>query len=227
MLVVDDKLNMRRMLKDILEADGYDISTADNGQNALYTTRYEQPDLVLLDLMMPEMNGFEFLEVFRREATTPVIMLTAKNESDHVVKGLALGADDYVTKPFDVDVLKERIKAVLRRFESVREKNVNLKVKDLTLHQHSQEVYLKEDLLSLTRTEYLLLECFMLNPGRVFSRTNLLEQVEGDAIKSSERSVDVHIRNLRKKLELDPEEPSYIETVFGVGYRLNRRWQEH
>lgn len=225
-LIVDDKLNMLRMLQDVLTSDGYEIITADNGRNAIYTARHEQPDLILLDLMMPEMDGFEFLESYRKEASTPVIMLTAKHESESVVKGLALGADDYVTKPFDIGILKERIKAVLRRFDNSLEEVQVVKVKDLQLNQEMKEVKIKGTLLSLTRTEYLMIECFMLNPGRVYSRRDLLERIEGEAATSSERSVDVHIRNLRRKLEPDSGEPDYIETVFGVGYRLNRRWEK-
>ncbi len=218
-LVVDDKANMRAMLKDYLGEQGYRVVTSENGQEALFATRYEKPDLVLLDVMMPRMDGYAFLPAFRRESNAPVILLTAKLEEEDKVMGLELGADDYVTKPFGMRELLARVRAQLRRAaQSPVETNI-LRVGNISLNKETREVHVGERAVNLTPTEFELLECLMTSPGRVFTRAELLDVLGAAAMV--ERTVDVHVRNLRSKVEPDPAEPRYIETIFSVGYRMN------
>jgi two-component system alkaline phosphatase synthesis response regulator PhoP len=191
-LVVDDMANVRNMVRDYLTADGFRVLTAENGQVALFVARQEKPDLILLDILMPEMGGYEFLRVYRKERNTPVILVTAKLEESDKVLGLELGADDYVTKPFGMRELVARIRAVQVAGESVK----------------------------LTPSEFDLLAELMAAPGRVFSRSNLLDLLQGSDGEGVERTVDVHVRNLRTKIEKDPARPYYVETVYGLGYRF-------
>lgn len=217
-LVVDDKANLRVMLKDYLTEQGYRVVTAENGQDALYVTRYEKPDLVLLDVMMPRMDGFTFLPAFRRESQAPVILLTAKLEEQDKVIGLELGADDYVTKPFGMRELLARVRAQLRRAGQAPVPSTTLRVGELQLDQDKREVRVGDELVNLTPTEFDLLAHLMESPGRVFTRAELLDGLGAAAMV--ERTVDVHVRNLRAKLESDTANPRFIETIFGVGYRL-------
>jgi DNA-binding response OmpR family regulator len=219
-MVVDDKANIRRLLQDYLAEQGYRVVTAENGRNALFVARQEKPDLVLLDIMMPEMDGYEFMRVFRQEKATPVILLTAKLEETDKVIGLELGADDYVTKPFGLRELVARMRAVLRRTSGgVQEKSI-LEAGELVVEVDHRTVTVGGHPVSLTPSEFALLTTLMRTPGRVFSRGELLEALPGEAFEGAERSVDVHIRNLRKKIEPDAANPHYVETVFGVGYRF-------
>ncbi len=217
-LVVDDKLNVREMLKDYLTEQGFRVVTAENGQEALFVARYEKPELVLLDIMMPRMDGYQFLPAFRRESNVPVILLTAKLEESDKVQGLELGADDYVTKPFGMRELLARVRAQLRRAGQAPLESAQLRVSDVVLDRETRTVHVGERSINLTPSEFELLETLMASPGRVFSREELLDGLTGAA--SVERTVDVHIRNLRAKMEPDPGEPRYIETVFGIGYRF-------
>lgn len=223
LLIVDDKLSLTRMLQDYLGSEGYRTIVADNGKNALYTARHAKPDLILLDLMMPEMDGFEFLKSYRQEADTPVIMVTASGYKENALVGLELGADDYITKPFDLEVLSARIKAVLRRYDKGAKIVPVLRMGDLELDQKLGTISKRGHEIILTKSEFALLQHLMEHPGRVFSRLELLEQLQERDSQSGERTVDVHIRKLRTKLEDDPTTPRYIETVFGTGYRFNRR----
>jgi DNA-binding response OmpR family regulator len=224
LLVVDDKLNIREMLKDYLTAQGFRVVTAANGQEALYVARYERPDLVLLDILMPELDGYQFLPAFRRESNAPVILLTAKLEESNKVHGLELGADDYVTKPFGMRELLARIRAQLRRAGQTPVDSAVLRVADIILDKETRTVRVGERSVNLTPSEFELLRTMMATPGRVFSRDELLDGLAGAA--SVERTVDVHIRNLRAKLESDAADPRYIETVFGVGYRFRTEASE-
>ncbi len=217
-LVVDDKANVRTMLKDYLGEQGYRVLTAENGQDALYVARYDNPDLVLLDVMMPRMDGFAFLPAFRRESQAPVILLTAKLEEQDKVIGLELGADDYVTKPFGMRELLARVRAQLRRAGQPPVTSPTLRVGDLLLDKDKREVHVGTRAVNLTPTEFDLLARLMQAPGRVFTRAELLDGLGAAAMV--ERTVDVHVRNLRAKIETDPANPRYIETVFSVGYRL-------
>lgn len=219
-LIVDDKLNTLRLLTDYLAENGFRTVTASNGREALFVARHEKPDLILLDLMMPEMDGMEFMRHFRKERSTPVIMLTARVEETDKVVGLELGADDYVTKPFGMAELVARIRAVLRRATEPTPPADMLRVGDITLDKSTHLVRVNERKLDLTPSEFDLLTVLMTAPGQVFTRTQLLERLKGDLFENVERTVDVHIRNLRAKLEPDPAHPAYILTVFGVGYRF-------
>jgi two-component system alkaline phosphatase synthesis response regulator PhoP len=222
-LVVDDKVSMRRLVQDYLEAEGFRVVTAENGRTALFTAQHEKPDLILLDIMMPEMDGYEFLRAYRKEQDTPVILLTARLEETDKVAGLELGADDYITKPFGMRELVARIRAVLRRASQTPASSSILRVADITLDQESREVHVGETLVNLTPSEFDLLAALMAAPGRVFSREDLLRHLPGLPFEGAERSVDVHISNLRKKIESEASSPRYIETVFGVGYRFSTR----
>jgi DNA-binding response OmpR family regulator len=219
-LVVDDKANIRRLLQDYLAEQGYHVLVAENGRAALYVARAEKPDLILLDIMMPEMDGYEFMRVWRQEKSTPVILLTAKLDETDKVIGLELGADDYVTKPFGMRELVARIRAVLRRASGSVQEKTTLQAGNLAVDVERRTVTVNGGLINLTPSEFSLLTTLMRTPGRVFSRLELLDALPGEAFEGAERSVDVHIRNLRKKIEPDASNPHYVETVFGVGYRF-------
>ena len=219
-LVVDDKKSLRDLVKAYLTQEGFRVVTADSGRTALRVARHEKPDLILLDIMMPEMDGYEFIRIYTKEKDTPIILLTAKLEESDRVLGLELGADDYVTKPFSMRELVARIRAVLRRIEKSPPSAEVLRVADITLDKSTRQVKVGGQFVRLTPSEFDLLAVLMSAPGHVFSRHALLEQVQGVAFDSLERSIDVHISNLRTKIEPDPGNPRYIETVFGVGYRF-------
>jgi DNA-binding response OmpR family regulator len=218
-LVVDDKQELRTLLKQYLTPEGFVVFTARDGQEALFVARQEKPDLIILDLMMPEMNGYDFLRVYNREATTPVIVLTAKIEENDKVLGLELGADDYVTKPFSMRELTARVRAVLRRGDKTAAQDV-LQLGEISLNRSGREVTVGETQVDLTPSEFDLLAALMAAPGKAFTRLELLEKLQGDAYEGYERTIDVHIRNLRLKIEPDPASPTYIETLYGIGYRF-------
>lgn len=221
-LIVDDKLSVQHMIADYLDENGFRTVSASNGREALFVARHEKPDLVLLDIMMPEMDGFEFMRYFRKERKTPVIMLTARVEETDKVVGLELGADDYVTKPFGMAELVARIRAVLRRVgEDAPTSSEVLRVADIVLDKKMHRVMCGGREVELTPSEFDLLMILMAAPGEVFSRTDLLERLKGNTFENVERTVDVHVRNLRAKIEADPRNPRYVQTVFGVGYRFN------
>ena len=220
-LVVDDKREIRTLLSEYLTQEGFNVVDAGNGRDALYIAREAKPDLIILDLMMPEMGGFEFMRVYSREADTPIIIVTARVDEGDKVLGLELGADDYVTKPFSMRELTARVRAVLRRLE----KQTNdvpdlLRVADITLDRNTRQVTVASQPVNLTPSEFEMLALFLNSPGRVFSRLDLLDRLQGDAYEGYERTIDVHIRNLRAKIEPDSRKPRYIETVYGVGYRF-------
>jgi two-component system alkaline phosphatase synthesis response regulator PhoP len=219
-LVVDDKASVRSLLRDYLTAEGFRVVTADNGRQALFAARHEKPDLIILDIMMPEMGGYEFMRLYTKESDTPIILLTAKLEESDKVLGLELGADDYVTKPFGMRELVARIRAVLRRLDKSAAPAEILRAAGVTLDQSTRLVQVGDQAINLTPTEFDLLATLMSAPGRVFSRQELLQAVQGVAFEALERSINVHISNLRAKIEPDPDDPRYIETVFGVGYRF-------
>jgi two-component system alkaline phosphatase synthesis response regulator PhoP len=220
-LIVDDKVNAQRLLADYLAANGFRAVVANNGREAMYVTKHEKPDLILLDIMMPEMDGFEFMRQFRKERNTPVIMLTARIDETDKVVGLELGADDYVTKPFGMAELVARIRAVLRRASDDVVASEVLRVGDVTVDKQTRSVIVGSRKIELTPSEFDILTVLMAVPGQVFSRASLLERLKGDQFENVERTVDVHIRNLRSKFEPDAANPRYILTVFGVGYRFN------
>lgn len=219
-LVVDDKKELRALLKDYLEQEGFDIVQAEDGQKALFVARQEKPDLIILDLMMPEMSGYEFMRIYSREADTPTIILTAKLDENDKVLGLELGADDYITKPFSLRELTARIRAVLRRVEKQGVSQDILRAGDITLDRSGRMVLVGDKQIDLTPSEFDLLATLMSTPGRAYTRLELLERLQGTAYEGYERTIDVHIRNLRAKIEPDDSQPRYIETVYGVGYRF-------
>jgi DNA-binding response OmpR family regulator len=220
-LVVDDEPRLTSMVRGYLEQEGYTVLTASNGRDALFAARDQHPDLIVLDLMMPEMDGWQFLRHHRQERNTPIIVLTARIDDVDVVAGLEMGADDYITKPFSPRELVARVRAVLRRQETAVEKSDVLRAGALELDRTARSLKVAGQLLELTRMEFDLLAALMANPGRAFSRLELLERTQGYAYDGYERTVDVHIKNLRKKIEPDPTNPTYVLTVFGIGYRMN------
>jgi DNA-binding response OmpR family regulator len=219
-LVVDDEKRLCDLVRAYLTQEGFRVVTAGNGQEALFVARHEKPDLILLDLMMPEMGGYEFMRVFSKERDTPIIILTAKLEENDKVLGLELGADDYVTKPFSMRELTARVRAVLRRVEKARPEAEVLRAADITLDRIGRVVVVSGERVDLTPSEFDLLSTLMSAPGRAFSRLDLLESIQGDAFDGYQRTIDVHVRNLRTKIEPDPSHPRYVESVYGVGYRF-------
>ena len=219
-LVVDDKANVRTLVREYLTAENFRVVTAENGQNALYTARHEKPDLILLDIMMPEMDGFEFIRVYRKESDTPIILLTARLEESDKVIGLELGADDYITKPFGMREMVARIHTVLRRAGQIPHPGKRLQIGGILLDRETHSVSVSGQPVHLTPSEFDLLALLMDAPGRVFSRLDLLQDLQGTSFEGVARTIDVHIRNLRTKIEADPANPRYLETVFGIGYRF-------
>jgi len=219
-LVVDDEKKLRDLIRVYLEQEGYHVVEAGHGREALYVARYEKPDLIILDLMMPEMGGYDFIRAFSKEAQTPVIMLTAKVEDQDKILGLELGADDYITKPFNVRELIARVRAVLRRLQKSTTESEVLRSADIVLDRTGRTVMVGDRAVDLTPSEFAILATLMAAPGQVFSRLDLLDRVSGEAYEGYERTIDVHIRNLRTKIEPDPRNPHYIDTVYGMGYRF-------
>jgi DNA-binding response OmpR family regulator len=219
-LVVDDASSVRTLLQDYLTQQGFRVVTAANGQEAIYEARRSNPDAILLDIMMPKMDGFEFLRQYRKEKQTPVIVITAKEEETDAVLGLELGADDYVIKPFRMRELTSRVRAVLRRQEAASDPNRILQSGSLMLDPGTHSVSVAGRPADLTPLEFDLLALLMSAPGRVFTREQISERLADSGFAGLERTLNVHVRNLRAKIESNPSDPEYIETVFGVGYRF-------
>ena len=222
-LVVDDEKRILSLLEAYLEQQGFQVTTATNGKEAIFIARHEKPDLIILDIMMPEMDGYEFMRQHRKERETPIILLTAKVEEDDKVIGLELGADDYVTKPFSPRELTSRVRAVLRRTGQDLPRTEVLRLGGVTLDRDSHMVTVDEAIVDLTPSEFDLLAVLMSSPGRTFTRLELLDQIQDTAFVGYARTIDVHIKNLRAKLEDNPRQPRYIETVYGIGYRFTAR----
>jgi two-component system alkaline phosphatase synthesis response regulator PhoP len=220
-LVVDDETRLVDVMKAYLERDGYKVVTAYDGQEALLQARREKPDLVLLDLMLPEIDGMEVCRTLRKDSNVPIIMLTARSEETDKLIGLELGADDYVTKPFSPREVVARVRAVLRRAQAAADDGQNvITVGDLVIDQARHEVRRKKETISITPTEFDLLWALASNKGRVLSRLQLMEKALGESYEGYERTIDAHIKNLRHKIEPDPAHPRYVQTVFGVGYKV-------
>lgn len=220
-LVVDDEERLTSLVQAYLQQEGFRVVTAANGRQALDAVRRDPPDLIILDIMMPEMDGIEFLRRHRVHHATPVILLTARVEDDDKIVGLELGADDYVTKPFRPRELLARVRAVLRRAGGGPEPAI-LRSGDLTLDRARHELLRNGHPIDLTPTEFEILGALMAVPGKVFSRMELLERAQGIGYAGYERTIDAHIKNLRAKIDLDAQAPQQIQTVYGVGYRLAR-----
>jgi DNA-binding response OmpR family regulator len=220
-LVVDDDHKMVDLIRLYLEKDEYRVLVAYDGRQALETARRLHPDLIILDLMLPKIDGLDVCRTLRAETDTPIIMLTAKTTEEDKLIGLDLGADDYVTKPFSPRELMARLRAVLRR--SVEEKKgspTRLECGDLVVDFMRRQVSLQGEIIHLTPKEFRLLEILIRQPGRVFSRLDLLEGAFGYDYGGLERTVDVHIMNLRKKIEPNPDQPRYVQTAYGMGYKF-------
>jgi two-component system, OmpR family, alkaline phosphatase synthesis response regulator PhoP len=220
-LVVDDEAQIVRVLRGYLEKAGYAVLTAHDGPEALRIARQEKPDLMILDLMLPGMDGIDVCKSLRQESTLPILMLTARVEEADRIIGLELGADDYVTKPFSPREVVARVRTILRRTRPTPEVFGDvLRMSDLSLDTSRHTVTLGEEQIEITPSEFQILEAMIRAPGRVFTREHLLEAAQGVAYAGYERTIDTHIKNLRRKIEKDPHQPTYLLTVHGVGYKM-------
>jgi len=221
-LIIEDEPELVKVLRDYLAKAGFKVETAYRGDTGLSIWEHKRPDLVLLDLNLPGLDGLDVAREIRRKANTPIIMLTARvAEMDQLV-GLELGADDYITKPFSPRVVISKVRAVLRRTGADTPRKRTLRVVDVEIDLDAHAAFRAGEFLDLTPTEFGLLATLAEQPGRAFSRFDLLEATQGTTYEGYERTIDAHIKNLRAKLEPDPKTPRYIETVFGVGYRFAR-----
>ena len=220
-LVVDDEPEILRLVRDHLERAGFDVVTASDGTAALAAARRRRPDLVVLDLGLPGIDGLDVARALRRDGEVPIIMVTARTDEIDRVAGLELGADDYVSKPFSPRELVARVRAVLRRTETAQAHGDVVRVGDtIVLDVPRMEAIVDGREVELTPTEFSLLVHMARQPGRVFTRAQLLDAVHGVAVESYERAIDAHVKNIRRKIEQDPRAPRHLETVFGVGYRV-------
>lgn len=219
-LVVDDEPKIVKIARDYLEQSGFRVQVADNGANALAAARHEKPNLVVLDLNLPGMDGLDVCRALRRESDVPIIMLTARVEETDRLIGLELGADDYITKPFSPRELVARVRTVLRRVRGDYEPTSTINVAGLEIDLNGHKVSRDGETIRLTRIEFNLLSVLAQHPGQTFSRAQLLDQLHGVSTGGYDRSVDAHIKNLRKKLEPDPADPRYILTIYGIGYQF-------
>ena len=219
-LVVDDEPKIVKLARDYLERSGYRVVTAVNGQDALTVARQEKPSLVVLDLNLPGMDGLDVCRTLRRESDVPIIMLTARVEETDRLIGLELGADDYITKPFSPRELVARVRAVLRRVRGGVHQPGMIRAGDLEIDLDGHRVSRGGESIQLSRMEFNLLTVLAQHPGQTFSRAQLLSRLHGVTYDGYDRSVDAHVKNLRRKLEPDPSNPRYVETVFGIGYRF-------
>jgi len=218
-LVVEDEPSIAQIAADYLRHGGFGVITASNGVDALAQARAQRPDLVVLDLGLPRLDGLEVAKTLRREGDVPIIMLTARIDEADRLAGLELGADDYITKPFSTRELIARIKAVLRRFERPSTPSV-ISFEEILIDAGAMQLKVRGELTTTTATEFRRLDYLARHPGRVFSRDHLLDAVWGDARFVTPRSVDVYVRRIREKIEVDPEDPRYLKTVRGAGYRF-------
>ena len=219
-LVVDDDKKTVDLLRLYLERERYRVLAAYDGQQALMLARQKYPSLVILDWMLPKVDGLDVCRILRAESNVPIIMLTARAAEEDTLQGLDLGADDYVTKPFSPRELVARVRVMLRRAYAQEEPPEELRIGPLRIDFRAHEVWLDEEHIDLTPKEFRLLETLAREPGRAFSRLELVQRVFGIDYEGFERTVDVHVMNLRKKIEASPNEPTYLQTVYGVGYKF-------
>ena len=224
-LVVDDEPKISQLVSDYLERAGYVVQVAYDGKTALSHARTDKPDLIVLDLGLPQMDGLDFTREFRKSSNAPIIMLTARSEETDKLIGLELGADDYITKPFSPKELVARVRVIFRRIDNISSSGAEvIRAADLVLDTQRLRVTTEgREIEELTPTEFELLAALAAQPGRVFSRAQLLEAIHGVAFESYERAIDAHIKNIRHKIEPKPGEPGYILTVYGVGYKFSDR----
>ncbi|MBC8507575.1 MAG: response regulator transcription factor [Anaerolineales bacterium] len=224
-LVVDDDKHIARLVRSYLEKAGYSVFVAYDGESALHVLRREKPDLVVLDLMLPDRDGWDITRLIRSDehlAATPIIILTARVEDTDKIVGLEIGADDYITKPFNPREVVARVRALLRRSQLDRGTTTpqTFQVDDLKLDLGSREFQVNEEFVELTLSEFEILHVLMESPGFVFTRDELMDKALGYAFEGMGRTLDSHIKNLRRKIEPDPKKPTYIQTIYGVGYRI-------
>ena len=219
-LVVDDEPKIVALARDYLEHAGFSVRIAHDGRSALAAARGERPDLIVLDLGLPEIDGLDVARTLRGESSVPIVMLTGRSDESDKLVGLEIGADDYVTKPFSPKELVARVRAVLRRTERPQQSTDIVRAGDVVLDLPRMRVTVDSRVVELTPTEFELLATLAREPGRVFTRAQLLDAVHGVAFESYERAIDAHIKNIRRKLEPEPATPRYVLTVYGVGYRF-------
>ena len=221
-LVVDDEPKITQLVRDYLERAGFRVLVAHDGRRALSLAKTEKPDMIILDLGLPQLDGLDFTREFRKASNAPIIMLTARAEETDKLIGLELGADDYMTKPFSPKELVARVRVVFRRMENVASANTEMiRVADITLDVPRMRVSAeRRGIEELTPTEFELLATLARQPGRVFTRAQLLDAIHGVAFESYERAIDAHVKNIRRKIEVKAGEPQYILTVYGVGYKF-------
>lgn len=220
-LLVDDEPRIVQLVRDYLEHGGFGVLTATDGPAALRTASTQRPDLILLDLGLPGLDGLDVIRTLRKTSEVPIIVLTARGEESDKVAGLELGADDYLSKPFSPKELVARVRSVLRRADGLKAPTDVIRVgNDVELDMPQMKVTIRGRRIDLTPTEFQLLATMARQPGRIFTRAQLLDAVHGVAFESYERAIDAHIKNMRRKLEPDPRNPRYLQTVFGVGYRF-------
>lgn len=219
--IVDDDLKLTKLLKSYFDKEGFVTYLAHDGTSAVQAILDKKPDLVILDLMLPGMSGWDICRQLRKDSEVPIIMLTARDEETDRIIGLEMGADDYVTKPFSPREVVARARAILRRTQKTTKSTEVIRIGDLLVDIERHLVKRGEETLDLTPTEFKILELLATSPNRVFSRLQIVERVQGYAFEGYERTVDAHMKNLRRKIEENAKEPRYIQTVYGVGYRLN------
>ena len=219
-LVVDDEPKIVELARDYLEHAGFAVVSAFDGSEALTRARTDAPDLIVLDLGLPKLDGLDVARALRRDSSVPIVILSGRSDETDKLVGLELGADDYVTKPFSPKELVARVRAVLRRIERPAPASDIIRASDVTLDVPRMRVRAGDRDVELTATEFQLLAALAREPGRVFTRSQLLDAVHGVAFESYERAIDAHVKNIRRKLETDPREPHYLQTVHGVGYRF-------
>jgi len=219
-LVVDDEPRIAEIARDYLERAGFKVTTTGSGADALAFARSRRPDLIVLDLGLPHVDGLDVTRTLRRQSSVPIIMLTARvDESDKLI-GLELGADDYVTKPFSPKELVARVRAVFRRIDAAPERGDIIRAGEVTLDKRRMQASVGAQSIDLTSTEFELLATLASQPGRVFTRAQLLDAIRGVEVESFDRAIDAHVKNVRRKLEPDPRNPRYVLTVHGVGYKF-------
>ena len=224
-LIADDDKEIRNLLKIYLERELYMVDTAINGEEALHLFNQNNYNLVILDLMMPKIDGIEVCKKLRDKTNVPILMLTAKDHEVDKILGLSIGADDYITKPFSIHEVIARVKALMRRFlvlgtNNTAQEKTNLSFKGLTINLNTYTVHTNKEEISLTGKELELLKFFTSNPGQVFTKTQLFRNVWDDNYIEDDNTVMVHIRKLRKKIEIDPSNPKFIQTIWGIGYKF-------
>ncbi len=219
-LIVEDEVKIARLVRDYLRQAGFDVIEATDGPGALSMARAEKPDMIVLDLGLPGMDGLDVTRQLRMTSSVPIIMLTARTEESDRIVGLELGADDYVDKPFSPKELVARIRAVLRRADATLGGGEVVRVGELAIDIPKRRVTVGENEIELTSTEFDLLLTLARQPGRIYTRAQLLDAIHGVSFDSYERSVDAHIKNIRRKIEPDPKQPSLVLTVYGVGYKF-------